>query len=616
MCKCFVLMAYGTSDTEREESSVRYEEFFLPICEKLGYSRDQIERADTSGEDAGSIAKTYLTRIAGAEVVMADLNYNRPSVYYEIGVRHALVKKTTLILAPRFETDGSEFKVAFDVANDHHLFKYNPSLNIVEVRAEVARMASEIRKWLDRRLKNDSPVFTAVPDMTAYQERIDPTDERKKIDQLTAQLAQKSEEITALQSQLAENAQVAHSSYSSSSYSFSETIDFDEAEDEQKLYGSEILKELIAIRQSIEEGDAEKLDEFKSHLRYINKSDYIDARTFRLVAQMCDDLSLPSYQMRVLEAALARYPNDDDIRFELIDLYHESQSPKMRRRAVEMCEVYFKIETTEDGVAEFNTTRQVGSIQTGYLISLFNSYIATDEYAKLESVTDSFQKHFGQAANQRCLALIPRNKAVAKMERGHSKEAVALFKQAYEQDRDERTVSLLSKTCYEAGRKEVGYLLKEFLVIQEPEEAEYYISLVNNIRRFGFLRTGTSDPEFTEVGITFRPFEKYVIPILYRAMTVEHCEDEDKARIRQLLTDFKSRQAKDALNFFNENDLNQFISKKLEENKDSLQKGLDSTIVDYLDQMISECNNPEAAQKLINDIFDRLESAREESSDE
>ena len=54
-----------------------------------------------------------------ADVVIADLSTNNPNAFYELGVRHALRPKTTIVIAE------NELKPPFDVNHTSYWFNTN-----------------------------------------------------------------------------------------------------------------------------------------------------------------------------------------------------------------------------------------------------------------------------------------------------------------------------------------------------------------------------------------------------------------------------------------------------------------------------------------------------------
>lgn len=605
--KCFVLMSFGSTPEEKRFSDATYDYFLVPIAEGLGYEKSEIDRADISGRAHASLAENYIIKIANAELVIADLSSNSASVYYELGVRHALVRKHTVILAPKVGKDNQPFRVAFDVSNDHHIYRYDPSHDIEIMTEENKRLIKEIKDAISiSSYEGDSPIFHHIREMRDYRERTQTNDQqiielKSQIERLNKELAdvkQKAQDITPAERELSE-------------------IDFDAAQQEQKLYGSEILKSLESIGRVESETDREVREKeeqntqlFVETLQTMNSSQFIDARTFRRIATLCEERNLKPYAQKILECGMRRYPNDDDIRFDLIDLYHESESAQLRMKAVQYCEEYYYIELKNEDSAHFTERSRERPFTLNRLISLFNSYIGMDYYRRLYSITESLPQ-IVDLEDPRCLALLPRNMGVAEMEQGHYANAVQLFLEAYSKDPSDQTISLLSNTCYKAGKKDVGYLLREFLVAQEPNEAERYIQLVNAIVSYEYIPAGVNEDgsvRFDEIGVTLRPYEKYLIPLLYRAMICGICDEIDQQNIIKYLTvRFKTKAAQDAVDFYHENFRSeQWKVDNYKKKIASLQEVLDFSIINRIEEGIKMMGTPGYANTEIERIFNRL----------
>lgn len=600
-------MQFGKTQQEKNYADMTYKYFLSQIAKRLGYDLEkEVDKADLFGKNSASLAQNYLTKIAESELVIADLSGNSASVYYELGVRHALVPSRTIILAPQKCQDGTDFQPAFDVENDHYIYRYNSDHRVEVMDAEVERISKEIQKSInDSPTIVDSPIFHHIPDMSSFQERTQTKDQqievlKNKINQLETELSE-----------------IKRGGMAKATERGSIDIDFDAAKQEQTLYGSEILKSLLSISRIESEPERERrikqeedAEQFIKILHCINNNDFIDARTFRKIASLCIERNLTPYAQRILECGLSRYPYDDDIRFDLIDLYHASESAQLRQRAVEYCEQYYYIEIDKENNAHFTAKSIERPFTHNRLVSLFNSYIGIDDYRRLSCITDSLLE-IVDLDDPRCLALLPRNKAVAEMEQGHYRVAVDLFVDAYHKDPSEQTISLLANTCYKAGKKEVGFLLREFLVSQEPEEAERYIKLVNAVIQYECIRIGVHDdgtPRFESIGVTLRPYEKYLIPLLYRAMVCDICDEGDQQNINDLLTTvFKTKAAQEALEFFLDvSNSSQWKKDNYQKKKESTKDSLDFSLLESIETNTQKMSDPGNANQEIIKIFNRL----------
>lgn len=110
---CFMIMPYGTKDTQAQEGKgparidfdALWEKAFLPAIEAMGY---QPVRAD---QDLGAlIIQEMLERLALSDLVVADTTIPNGNVYYEVGVRHAAKERGCVLLGadwshPLFDVD-------------------------------------------------------------------------------------------------------------------------------------------------------------------------------------------------------------------------------------------------------------------------------------------------------------------------------------------------------------------------------------------------------------------------------------------------------------------------------------------------------------------------------
>lgn len=92
--KCFVVMPYGkrpVDDVELDFDAI-FDRFILPAAEQAGYDVIRSDREAASGV----IMPRMFQAIYEADLVIADVTYQNPNVYYELGVRHALKALGTL----------------------------------------------------------------------------------------------------------------------------------------------------------------------------------------------------------------------------------------------------------------------------------------------------------------------------------------------------------------------------------------------------------------------------------------------------------------------------------------------------------------------------------------
>lgn len=92
---CIVLMPIGESGSEiRTRADVWFDKIISPALEELAYIPI---RADRSSE-SGFISAQIFEHVMNDTMVVADLTYGNPNVYYEIAIRHACRKPIVHLL--------------------------------------------------------------------------------------------------------------------------------------------------------------------------------------------------------------------------------------------------------------------------------------------------------------------------------------------------------------------------------------------------------------------------------------------------------------------------------------------------------------------------------------
>jgi hypothetical protein len=153
MARAFVIRPFG----KKKDSAGReidfdrtHEELIGPALQEFGFG------GGTTGEinDAGNIRDDMFSLILAADLVVCDITVNNANVYYELGVRHSLRKKRTLMIRGRHTSDNTPFDILTDRYLEYDLT--NPSSSLAELR-------NMIRAAADGERTTDSPVFRAMP---------------------------------------------------------------------------------------------------------------------------------------------------------------------------------------------------------------------------------------------------------------------------------------------------------------------------------------------------------------------------------------------------------------------------------------------------------------------
>ena len=139
----FVAMPFSSTATCTEAEWLEiYENVFVPAVEGAGY---QCQRAAPS---VGSLIVSIVEKLRFANIVLADVTDRNPNVFYELGVRHALSKRTII-------TAQSTDHIPSDLRGYWHLVYGTSPGKVSAFRKDLARIISEIEAAPE---KSDNPV--------------------------------------------------------------------------------------------------------------------------------------------------------------------------------------------------------------------------------------------------------------------------------------------------------------------------------------------------------------------------------------------------------------------------------------------------------------------------
>ena len=160
---CFVVMPYGKRPVAGLEIDfdVVFDELIAPAASAAGFEVVRSDRQVVSGV----IVPQLFASIYSADLVIADITYQNPNVYYELGVRHALRARGTLLIRREggdlgveplaADRTGASDETAFDIKGVT-IYAYRATRDslpsaVEDLRAQIVRVA--------RSLSHDSPAF-------------------------------------------------------------------------------------------------------------------------------------------------------------------------------------------------------------------------------------------------------------------------------------------------------------------------------------------------------------------------------------------------------------------------------------------------------------------------
>ncbi len=147
--RAFVIRGFGTKAGVNFDQV--HNELITPALRQLGID------GGTTGDiiEAGNVREDMFRELVLADVVVADVSVHNANVFYELGIRHAVRNRSTVLIRARIDD------VPFDLRTDRYL-SYDPG----SAAASVPRLVQVLRETLASE-RADSPVFQLLPGFAA-----------------------------------------------------------------------------------------------------------------------------------------------------------------------------------------------------------------------------------------------------------------------------------------------------------------------------------------------------------------------------------------------------------------------------------------------------------------
>ena len=157
MKRLFVAMPYGVRkaplDYEEPDKTcvIDFNAVWEGILQPAVPAGFEMKRADELRQP-GLIDRMYNEWLFEADIVLADLTFGNPNVYYELGIRQALSKKGTVLVACK----GTN--LPFDVRNQYVIpYDYFAAPTLRKFQAELRQAIKNAS------VQDDSPVHVYLP---------------------------------------------------------------------------------------------------------------------------------------------------------------------------------------------------------------------------------------------------------------------------------------------------------------------------------------------------------------------------------------------------------------------------------------------------------------------
>ncbi|MGI8735651.1 MAG: hypothetical protein ACR2LM_20400 [Pyrinomonadaceae bacterium] len=152
---CFYITPIGDENTpERKHADFLMEYIIRPAVKEFGL---EVVRADQMGKP-GMIGKQVIEHILKARLVVVDLSFHNPNVFYELCLRH-----TTRL--PTVQVKRAEDKIPFDL-NQYRTISIetrDPYTLVPKLQTYTAEVANQVRRALEDSESGDNPISLYYP---------------------------------------------------------------------------------------------------------------------------------------------------------------------------------------------------------------------------------------------------------------------------------------------------------------------------------------------------------------------------------------------------------------------------------------------------------------------
>ncbi len=152
---CFYITPIGDEGSEqRKHSDLFMGALIEPALAEFGLN---LVRADGIG-DAGMITSQIIEHIVYSKLVIVDLSYHNPNVFYELALRHAVRK-------PIVQISRSADKLPFDIGQVRTIVVDTTDIYtlVPQLESLKAQIAAQIRKTLEEKSDVENPLSIFAP---------------------------------------------------------------------------------------------------------------------------------------------------------------------------------------------------------------------------------------------------------------------------------------------------------------------------------------------------------------------------------------------------------------------------------------------------------------------
>ncbi len=153
--RCFVIRGFGKK-TDSKGQEIDFDKVHHDLIEPALKACGLDGGTTTEFVDAGSIHKDMFVRIVKADIVVCDITVHNANVFYELGVRHALRRRHTVLIKGEPSADGTPF----DIVGLRYM-----AYDVAEPKGAQNALTEALKATLGTSRVTDSPVFMVMPEL-------------------------------------------------------------------------------------------------------------------------------------------------------------------------------------------------------------------------------------------------------------------------------------------------------------------------------------------------------------------------------------------------------------------------------------------------------------------
>lgn len=156
MARAFIIRGFGKKK-DREGQEFDFDRVEAELIRPAIAGCGLVGGTTATEEDSGNIREDMFALILEADVVICDITVHNANVFYELGIRHALRKKHTVLI----RGEASKDVTPFDLSTDRYL-----AYDLANPGAALDKLVATMQASLRSQRETDSPIFLLLPTLT------------------------------------------------------------------------------------------------------------------------------------------------------------------------------------------------------------------------------------------------------------------------------------------------------------------------------------------------------------------------------------------------------------------------------------------------------------------